>query len=89
MLEHASRLLEKDRTGRRQCDAAAIALEQPEPQFLLQGADLTAQCRLDDVQAHRGASEMELFGDGDEGAEKAKLYDAGKVSQSDYKVLDA
>jgi len=26
---------------------------------------------------------MELFGDGDEGAEKAKPYDAGTVSQHD------
>jgi hypothetical protein len=26
---------------------------------------------------------MELFGDRDEGPEKAKLYDAGTVSQSD------
>jgi hypothetical protein len=42
VLEQASRLLEKDRTGRRQCHTAAIALEEPDPHLLLQSADLTA-----------------------------------------------
>jgi hypothetical protein len=33
------------------------------------------------VHARRCAPEMELFGDGDEGAEEAKLNDASTVSQ--------
>jgi hypothetical protein len=82
MLEQASRLLEKDRAGRSQRHAAAVALEQPNPQFVLQGADLTAQRWLDDMHARRCAPEMELFGDGDEGADEAELCDAGTVSQS-------
>src|SRR5262245_23672226 len=87
MFEQKSRLIEKDRSGPRQCHAAAIALEQPEPHFLLQGADLTAQRRLDDVHASRGAAEVELFGDGDEGAEMAKLHDAKRVSQNNLQGI--
>jgi hypothetical protein len=81
VLEHASRLLEKDRTGGRQCHAAAIAVEQPDPHLSLQSADLTAQRRLDDVHACGGAPEVQLFGHGDEVAEMAGLDDAAKVSQ--------
>ena len=56
-------------------DAAAGALEQPAAQLGLERADLLAERRLGDVQARRGAPEVQLLGDGDEIAKLAEFHD--------------
>ncbi len=53
---------------------APRAHEQLHPQLGLQRADLLAQRRLGDVQAKRGAREVQLLGDGDEIAQVAQFH---------------
>ena len=53
-------------TCRRELDPAAGSFQQRHAELLLQPSDLMAQRRLGDMQALRGATEVKLFGDGDE-----------------------
>ncbi len=68
-LHDAARLVEQDGARGRQLDPSRGADEQLDAQRGLERLDPLAQRRLRDVQALRGAREMQLLGDGDEVAE--------------------
>ncbi|MCY1241781.1 hypothetical protein D9M72_547020 [compost metagenome] len=59
--------------------APLVALEQPDLELFFERLDLDAQRRLRNVQALRGAREVELLGDGDEIAEMAQFHDIYEV----------
>jgi hypothetical protein len=54
-------------------DPAGGADEQPDAELPLQPADVAAERLLRHVQPGRGASEMQLFGDGHEVAQQAQV----------------
>ena len=53
-------------SGRQELDALCRTTEQRLSQLVLEALDLTAQRRLGDVQAARGAPDVPLLGDRDE-----------------------
>lgn len=53
-------------SGRQELDALCRTTEQRLSQLVLEALDLTAQRRLGDVQAPRGAPDVALLGDRDE-----------------------
>ena len=59
------RIVEQDGAGDGQRDRRG-ALQQRDPELALEVADLLADCRLGDVQALGGATEVQFLGDGDE-----------------------
>jgi len=71
--EQAPALAEQEAAGRREPYLPARALQEPHAEPALERLDLLAEARLRDVQARRGAAEVELLGDGDEVAEEAEL----------------
>jgi hypothetical protein len=54
--------------------AAAVALEQPHAELVLQRPHLLRHARLRQVQLLGGAAEVQLLGDGDEGSELPELH---------------
>ena len=50
-------------------------MEEADAEILLEPADLLAERRLRDVKALCGATEVQLFGDGDEVPKVAKLHE--------------
>jgi hypothetical protein len=64
--QHAPRRLEQGDARVREGDAALAAVEEPDPELLLELADLLAHRRLDDVQTLRGLAEVKLLRDRDE-----------------------
>ena len=73
--QHGAGVAQERLAGGGELDAAAGALEQPDPQLGLEGADLLAERRLGDVQTSRRAPEVQLLGDGDEIAKLAEFHD--------------
>ena len=65
---------EKGAPSVRQLDAAIRPMEEADAEILLEPANLLTERRLRDVQALRGAPEVQLFRDGDEVTEVAKLH---------------
>ena len=49
--------------------------KQARPDLVLEAADLLAEWRLRDMQARRGAAEMQFFGHGEKGPQVSKLHD--------------
>jgi hypothetical protein len=62
--------------GSGQGDMVARALEQNNPELALEAPDELADRGLDDAQALRGATEVQLIGDRDKGGELAQLHPA-------------
>ena len=76
-LDHATRLLEQQRTGWCELHAAGRAHQQLDAERRLERLDALAQRRLRDVQPRRGAAEMQLLGDGHEVAQvPQQVHDA-------------
>jgi hypothetical protein len=69
------RLLEKDRTGGCQGDAAGMSLEQPHPELGFELADRLRERRLGDVQGSCGARYLACFSDRREVAQVAVFQD--------------
>jgi hypothetical protein len=67
----ASYILQEDLPGLGQLDPAPVALEQRDPQLVLELGDLPAESGLGDVEALGRPPEVELLGDGDEVAQVA------------------
>ena len=65
--------LEERGAGLRQLDAARGPLQQLDAELLLEPGDRRAQRLLGDVQAARGACEVQLLGDRDEVAQLPEL----------------
>ena len=61
--------------GRSQFDAAGRSGEELTSSLALQLADLLGEWRLGDVQALRGAAEVQFLGDGTEIPQMAQLHD--------------
>ena len=72
--QHRPGVAQERLAGGGQLDPAAGAVQQPAAELLLEPADLLAQRRLGDVQAGRGAAEVQLLGDGDEVTQLAKFH---------------
>ena len=66
-------LLEQRSARCGQLNVAAVTLEQLRPERLLELLNLVAERRLRDVEARSGAAEVELFCDGQEVAQQARL----------------
>src|SRR6266540_1931573 len=66
---------EEGPTGVRQRDSAIRPMEETDAELALEVADLLTERRLRDVQALRGSTEMQLFGDRHEVPEVTKLHD--------------
>jgi len=62
-------------TGVCQLDSAVRPMEEADAEVLLETTDLLTQRRLRDVKALRGSTEVQLFRDGNEVAEMAKLHE--------------
>ncbi len=67
---------EKHLACSRQANAAMDALEQPNTEFILEIANLTAQWRLRDVQALRRTTHVAFLGDRNEVTNLRKTHDA-------------
>jgi hypothetical protein len=59
----------------RQLDPAVRSLEETDAELPLEATDLLTERRLRDVKALRGSTEVQLFRDGDEVPEVAKLHE--------------
>ena len=66
MGQHAPRRLEQGDARVREGDAALAAVEEPDPELLLELADLLAHRRLGEVQKFRRLAEVKLLNDRDE-----------------------
>ncbi len=66
LTQNTAGVFEKNRAGCGERDMMPAALEQRRAEFVLKLAHLRAERRLCDVQPHRGATEVQLLGDGDE-----------------------
>jgi hypothetical protein len=73
LVEHRARLGQQRRPRRRQPHLAGRALEQQQPQPLLEDADLPAQWRLRHVEPPGRSAEMRLLADRDEAAKLAQF----------------
>jgi len=80
---------EQCRTGGREFDAAAIAVEQRHPEFPLEASDLHREGGLRHMQSLGGAPEMPLLGDGQEVVETAQVHDRDPLSPSIQTILDS
>jgi hypothetical protein len=67
-------LREQGASGVRQRNLALRAVEQPNPELLLELANLLGDRGLSDVQPLRGPAEMQFLGDCDEVSDVAKLH---------------
>ena len=72
--QQVARVLEQRRARRGERDAAAIALEQPHAELVLERPHLLADARLGQVQPVGGAAEVQLLGDRDERPELAEFH---------------
>jgi hypothetical protein len=72
--QHAPRLLEEGAAGTREGDAALAAIEELDPELLLELADLLAHRRLGDVQTLRCLAKVQLLRDGDEVPQMPELH---------------
>ena len=72
--EGAPGALEEDFAGGCELDCARCAEEERVAEDLFELADLLREWGLSEVESAGGASEVELFGDGDEVAEMAEFY---------------
>src|SRR5262249_13882443 len=90
--EHLAHLVGEGLARRRDLDASLRAMEECEPQLLLELADLLAERWLRDAEPARGAPEVQLLRHGEEVAQVTELHGAGSIhhaSQSLHdKVLD-
>jgi hypothetical protein len=64
--QNATRILQKQRASGRDLHAAVGAGKQLRANFLFQLLDLLTLRRLRNIQALRGTTKMQLFGDGNE-----------------------
>ena len=64
--QHVPRLLEQGGARDGELDAARAAVEELDPELLLESAHLLAYGGLRDVQPIGGAAEVQFLGDGDE-----------------------
>jgi hypothetical protein len=62
--------------GFRQLDLTFRPVEEPDPELLLELANLLAERRLADVQALGRPPEMQVFRDGDDVAQVPELHEA-------------
>src|SRR5262249_613568 len=72
--EQVARMLEKEPPGARQPHPPFAAIEQPDLNLFFQLLDLLTERRLGDVEARGGATEMQLFSDGDEVSQMTQLH---------------
>jgi hypothetical protein len=69
-----------------QLNSAVCPIEEANAEFPLEATNLLTQWRLRDVQALRGATEVQLFRDSEEIAEMTKLHE-WVISQSSHSAL--
>jgi len=90
--EHLADLVGERLARGRDLDAPLRAMEEREPQLLLELANLLAERRLRDAEPAGGASEVQLLRHGEEVAQVAELHAVGSIhyaSQSLHvEVLD-
>ena len=72
--QDVTRVVEQHHARGRQGDAAAIALEEPDAQLVLERAHLLRDARLREVQLLGRAAEVQLFGHRHEGSELPELH---------------
>ena len=72
--QHVPRLLEQGGARDGELDAALAAVEELDPELLLESAHLLAYCRLRDVKALRCPAEVQFLGDGDEVPQMPELH---------------
>jgi hypothetical protein len=72
--QHVPPLLEQGGARDGELDAALAAVEELDPELLLEFAHLLAYCRLRDVKALRCPAEVQFLGDGDEVPQMPKLH---------------
>jgi hypothetical protein len=75
LCQRRSRLLEKGASRVRQLDAAVRPIEEPHAEFVFEATDLLTERGLCDVNALRGATEMQFLRDREEVPEVTKLHD--------------
>ncbi|EPH46771.1 hypothetical protein STRAU_0184 [Streptomyces aurantiacus JA 4570] len=90
--EHGVRLGQQPLTGTGEPDVPRGPVEQGDPEFPLQAADLLAHRRLHDAEALGGTAEAALFGDGGEVLELAQFHgvpSAAPTRDSSRSVISA
>jgi hypothetical protein len=80
LCERSRRLPEQRLARIRQANASLGAREELDSQLAFELLDRATESRLRDVQASRGAAEVQLLGDGDEVAQEAEVGNAWKLS---------
>jgi steroid delta-isomerase-like uncharacterized protein len=93
LAEQVTRAIEQEAARLGQRDVAPVTFEKACTDESLELLDLHAERWLRNVQASRGAAEMQLFGDGNEGPQQARLelihaIHIERVSQQQKLVLD-
>ena len=89
LLEGAPGLHQEQPAGVAESRTAAFADEQVDAQRRLEAQDLLGEGGLCDVQAGRGAGEVELLGDGDEGLQVPQVeLHARTLSSHLFSVFD-
>ena len=89
VFQQAMRALQQRLARQGELDPMRRAAQQSAADQLLQRTDLAAQRRLRHVQPVRGAGEVELFGDGDEGAQVAQLDRVPRLWEGQHVVGSA
>jgi steroid delta-isomerase-like uncharacterized protein len=93
LAEQMTRAIEQEAARLGQRDVAPVTFEKARTDESLELLDLHTERRLRNVQASRSAAEMQLFGDGNEGPQQARLelihaLHTERVSQQPKLVLD-
>jgi hypothetical protein len=72
--EDAARVLEKNAAARKERHASRRSLEEGSAELVFERADRSTERRLAHVEAHRGATDVTFFGDGDEIADLLEAH---------------
>jgi hypothetical protein len=78
--KHVLGRFEQSLAGRREAHRARRALEERGVELCFERSDRPTQRRLGHAEAFGGATEMEFFGDGDEGSDLLQLHWRSPVS---------
>src|SRR5690242_6254357 len=74
--EDAPRVIEEDAAARKERHAARRPQKERSAELVFERADRSTERRLAHVKAHRGATDMTFFGDGDEIADLLEAHAA-------------
>jgi hypothetical protein len=73
MLERPAALVKENGAGRGEVNVTAVALEQRDPELVLEPSDLLAKGGLRDVESLGRAAEMQLLSDGNEVLDESQV----------------